>query len=593
MAPLHPVSTPLKPSQPTSTSQSTTCRLPPQSLEKIAERLAVPVHTLNTLSVPECNSDLYSAILEYALYACTDSSVPILVPDKQAFEKPFDEDEIDMWKEASASTKSLDKECTTPDKENDKEGRVEDGIESSDDGSDDSVDGNYSDEHVEVRTRITTGAEKEVTFKTIKNVGKGKPSWTKPVFGLGSTVVSWPPPKKFEASVVAKQRDENMKRVALGTKGKSKSKVFQNGLSTESLNGITNGSATANGTTSHSDDAERFQIGVIHFTFGEPEFDYSCDGFLVYREVMVATTASREQLQTFAYQVMQWKIDKDFKEGGLGKFNLRRLKSNADGTSCWWQNEGLKRARPADSVVLVEGQMDSILTDVQKFLMPSTKKWYIKHGLPHRRSYLFYGPPGTGKTSTIRVIASTFKLNCFFLSMTSCQFSNQLLVDALGNVNPNSLLILEDVDALFNMDRKNDQTPSLTFSGLLNALDGVVSVDGILTIMTTNHLERLDPALVRGGRVDRRFFFDGPRYQQVEDLFRSFYPDAKPSIYKLFAKSVMERSSNSELRSLATLQQLFIHHRESTAEECVEGLDDFFRSHFPGEVNSGNKSIYM
>lgn len=75
------------------------------------------------------------------------------------------------------------------------------------------------------------------------------------------------------------------------------------------------------------------------------------------------------------------------------------------------------------------------------------------------------------------------------------------------------MLVLEDFDALFDGRISRTGQHGLTFSSVLNALDGMVSAEGVITIMTTNHEERLDATLLRGGRVDRRFFFNVPTDQ--------------------------------------------------------------------------------
>lgn len=74
----------------------------------------------------------------------------------------------------------------------------------------------------------------------------------------------------------------------------------------------------------------------------------------------------------------------------------------------------------------------------------------------------------------------------------------------LNNAPMKSIILLEDIDAIF-VDRtsvQENQSRGVTFSGLLNALDGVRSQEGRILIMTTNHREKLDPALMRPGRAD-------------------------------------------------------------------------------------------
>jgi mitochondrial chaperone BCS1 len=150
---------------------------------------------------------------------------------------------------------------------------------------------------------------------------------------------------------------------------------------------------------------------------------------------------------------------------------------------------------------------------------------------------------------------------------------------------PRTPHLQEDVDSLFNEDRKNEDG-SLTFSGMLNCLDGFLSADGVITIMTTNHADKLDAALTRGGRVDRRFAFDKPIQAQISALFLTFYPDADRALADEFSRVVFARPEGDSARSIATLQQLFIAQRRASAEECVAAIPAFFEMHFPNGAGS-------
>ncbi|KAI0558940.1 Mitochondrial chaperone BCS1 [Gracilaria domingensis] len=326
---------------------------------------------------------------------------------------------------------------------------------------------------------------------------------------------------------------------------------------------------------------------VRHWAYGMPLTDSFST--ILYRAVVVAAEDPKT-LKEFCAVALKWRTDRDQANDHAkpGKFTLFRFRTSGRGSGDW-ANQGFKKARPAKSVVLQQGQMDSIITDIKDFLSRDTRAWYQAHGLPHRRSYLFYGPPGVGKTSTIRVVAGMFRLNACFLSLTAADFSNQVLHDALTSLPRCALLVLEDVDVLFNEDRKSEST-ALTFSGMLNALDGLISVDGIITIFTTNHIEKLDPALIRAGRVDRRFEFVHPRMDQMCSLFKSFYESASDETAKKFAKTVFDRPEE-EAQSIATLQQHFIYTRKKSAEECVELIPQFFKEFYPKGAH-GKTSIY-
>jgi chaperone BCS1 len=103
----------------------------------------------------------------------------------------------------------------------------------------------------------------------------------------------------------------------------------------------------------------------------------------------------------------------------------------------------------------------------------------------------------------------------------------------LNSTEVNSIILLEDIDAIFHGResvsdgrRGNEGGPRVTFSGLLNALDGVRSQEGRILIMTTNHKDKLDPALLRPGRADRCIELGNAKESQLKGLFKKFFPDS-------------------------------------------------------------------
>jgi chaperone BCS1 len=93
--------------------------------------------------------------------------------------------------------------------------------------------------------------------------------------------------------------------------------------------------------------------------------------------------------------------------------------------------------------------------------------------------------------------------------------------------------LLEDADAAFNNRRQVEADgysgASVTFSGLLNALDGVAAGEERIVFLTTNHIDRLDEALIRPGRVDMMIRIgEATRYQAAE-MWKRFYGEQDPS----------------------------------------------------------------
>src|SRR6202046_445627 len=67
---------------------------------------------------------------------------------------------------------------------------------------------------------------------------------------------------------------------------------------------------------------------------------------------------------------------------------------------------------------------------------------------------------------------------------------------------------------------------SVTLSGLLNVLDGFAAPTGVLFAMTTNHVEKLDPALLRPGRIDYKLYLGKASDRQKVELYRRFFPES-------------------------------------------------------------------
>lgn len=161
----------------------------------------------------------------------------------------------------------------------------------------------------------------------------------------------------------------------------------------------------------------------------------------------------------------------------------------------------------------------TLFKDLDRFLQ--SRDLYRQRGIPWRRGYLLYGPPGTGKSSLIQAIASHYDRQLVSLSLTD--MDDSALLRAWSEITANSIVALEDIDSVF-AGRK--PLGDLSFSALLNTLDGAGAVEGSITILTTNHRAQLDPALIRPGRCDREFKLDYLSAESCAKMFGCFFPDA-------------------------------------------------------------------
>jgi chaperone BCS1 len=146
-------------------------------------------------------------------------------------------------------------------------------------------------------------------------------------------------------------------------------------------------------------------------------------------------------------------------------------------------------------------------------------------------------------------------------------------------------VLIEDIDAAFNkrvQTSEDGYQSSVTFSGFLNALDGVASGEERIIFMTTNHIAKLDPALIRPGRVDHVELVDNASPEQARRLFTRFYGEGDASsiddqtVDRMggeLEQVVEEMTKKGQVVSMAALQGHFIR---NDAKHALSGCRDLF-----------------
>jgi hypothetical protein len=152
-------------------------------------------------------------------------------------------------------------------------------------------------------------------------------------------------------------------------------------------------------------------------------------------------------------------------------------------------------------------EMESAITEARQWL--GSKEWYRERAIPWRRGWLLAGPPGTGKTSFVRAMGQDLDVPIYHFDLGS--MTNNEFMSAWNEalVNTPCFVLIEDIDGVFH-GRKNivagenngEKSALLDFSTLLNAISGVTPADGVMTIITTNHVEHVDEALGVAGATD-------------------------------------------------------------------------------------------
>jgi len=238
----------------------------------------------------------------------------------------------------------------------------------------------------------------------------------------------------------------------------------------------------------------------------------------------------------------------------------------------YWHKERVLLKRSLDSVILPADKMKQVVADVRRFLAPDTQAWYLKHCIPYKRAFLLHGPPGCGKSSLVRAVASHFDCSVCMASLADKELEDNDLRAAMSSLPKRSIVAFEDVDALFDHHRQQSQgTARVTFSGFLNALDGVSDPHGTIIFFTTNHISRLDPALIRPGRCDVQVEISHASDEQISRCFERFYPAAEEADCAAFLGAVRSSKGGKRL-SMARLQEHFVQHRESSMSEAMRNI---------------------
>ena len=274
-----------------------------------------------------------------------------------------------------------------------------------------------------------------------------------------------------------------------------------------------------------------------------------------------------------------------------------------------WKSSPSNNTRKLDTIILKDCLKDEIKSDLQLFL--NSEDWYKERDIPYSRGYLFYGYPGTGKTSMIKGMSLYCKRHIHFLMLSEVR-SDSELIELLKKINyKETVLVIEDIDAMadivkerdnississinnsdsddssvdsteFNKINKNGyiiimtcntgigeqpaQKSSLTLSGLLNAIDGVFTCHGRILIMTTNHPEVLDAALIRPGRVDSKYLFSNCNKEQIQGLYEMFFNAS--------ANEEQLKNIRNDEYSPAHITSVFLRYRNNH-EEALAHLDD-------------------
>ena len=198
-----------------------------------------------------------------------------------------------------------------------------------------------------------------------------------------------------------------------------------------------------------------------------------------------------------------------------------------------WVRESNLLPRTMGTVIVSADIKTKINTLIGEF--SGNREWYYDRGLAHKMTFILHGIPGTGKTSFIKALAHHHHRNLYVLNINN--LSDEKFESAMAKTPENSIVVIEDFDSASATKNRSDQMESaadsilssirLSLTGMLNVMDGVTTLSDKIIILTTNHLDRLDPALIRKGRVDYIFELGKLTDIEVKEYITLMFPCEK------------------------------------------------------------------
>lgn len=212
-----------------------------------------------------------------------------------------------------------------------------------------------------------------------------------------------------------------------------------------------------------------------------------------------------------------------------------------------WSHVVFEHPGSFETMAIDQKKKEEIMDDLTTF--SKAKEYYARIGKAWKRGYLLYGPPGTGKSTMIAAIANFLKYDVYDLELTAVK-SNTELRKLLIETSSKSIIVIEDIDCSLELTgqrkKKNQkdgnkeetdpikkkeeeedgerQNSKVTLSGLLNFIDGIWSSSGgeRLIIFTTNYVKKLDPALIRRGRMDKHIELSYCSFEAFKVLAKNY-----------------------------------------------------------------------
>lgn len=175
----------------------------------------------------------------------------------------------------------------------------------------------------------------------------------------------------------------------------------------------------------------------------------------------------------------------------------------------------------------------------------SSKNIYTKYKMPFKLNILISGPPGTGKTSAVKCVAKEYDLNLEVINSKTSIADFVTRRAEYSNRNHVIIRLFEEIDVI-------QENSSDDLDLILQYLDGSLTKSGVINIMTTNYPNKLDPRLLRDGRVDYHLEMDRLTYDEAFEPFRKKYDLTSDEMSKCLAECKLyenEKYSPAEIEN--------------------------------------------